>query len=489
MDKLVYTRERSLSTITLVLGVIAWLLLIGGTFGIALLYILGGFIGYVFAQSAWVASVRGTAVRITPEQLPDLYARLEHCCKALEIDTVPETYILNGNGLFNAFATRYFGRHFVVLLSDVVDALATDPDALNFYIGHELGHIKLKHLTGHVWRMPVLWLPLLGAAYSRAKEYSCDRHGRACCPSPDSAARALVAIGAGAQRWRDVDLTAYTRQLNGNTGFFASFHELTDGYPWLVKRVAVALDPNRKFAGRNPFSYVLAFFVPYAGRAGGGAVGLMVVVAMIGILAAIALPAYQDYTMRAKTSEVIISMSPSRTAIAQRLKGNPKAGLLNDKELHDIISAATPSQFVTQVDAYAAESYGDIVSTVKINTAEGHIYFYTNDSGSTWQCGSKDFPVKYLPNSCRDNGGNNRPAPPEPKADANIGLWARAYAMGTFNQCVASRSKTDPSGASKYCQCVVMKLAEVVPQAEMEQDSPSAETSQQIQTASSGCQQ
>jgi hypothetical protein len=36
----------------------------------------------------------------------------------------------------------------------------------------------------------VLWLPLIGAAYSRAKESTCDRHGPACCASPDVAARA-----------------------------------------------------------------------------------------------------------------------------------------------------------------------------------------------------------------------------------------------------------------------------------------------------------
>jgi type IV pilus assembly protein PilA len=42
---------------------------------------------------------------------------------------------------------------------------------------------------------------------------------------------------------------------------------------------------------------------------------LMIVVAIIGILAAVALPAYQDYTVRAKMSEVILAMSACRTSI------------------------------------------------------------------------------------------------------------------------------------------------------------------------------
>ena len=42
---------------------------------------------------------------------------------------------------------------------------------------------------------------------------------------------------------------------------------------------------------------------------------LMIVVAIIGILAAIALPAYQDYTCRAKMSEAINAMTPAKTAV------------------------------------------------------------------------------------------------------------------------------------------------------------------------------
>lgn len=315
MDTLVYPRENTLSRITLIIGLIGWTALILGTLGIALAYVFAAFVAYVFAQSAWVAAVRGNAVQLSPQQFPDLYARLEHCCKELGMDVVPETYILNGNGLFNAFATRFFGRNFVVLMSDVVDAMAQDPDGINFYIGHELGHIRLKHLTGHLWRMPALWLPLVGAAYSRAKEYSCDRHGTACCTNAESAGRALLVLAAGAQRWQSADMRAYAKQLKGNLGFLASFHELIGGYPWLIKRVAQTMDANRALPARNPLAYVLALFVPFGGRVGGGAAGFMVVVAMIGILAAVALPAYQDYTQRATVNQAWMAGASTRAAL------------------------------------------------------------------------------------------------------------------------------------------------------------------------------
>ena len=49
---------------------------------------------------------------------------------------------------------------------------------------------------------------------------------------------------------------------------------------------------------------------------------LMIVVAIIGILAAVALPAYQDYTNRAKASEVILAASGARTCVTEMVSAN-----------------------------------------------------------------------------------------------------------------------------------------------------------------------
>ena len=50
---------------------------------------------------------------------------------------------------------------------------------------------------------------------------------------------------------------------------------------------------------------------------------LMIVVAIIGILAAVALPAYQDYTVRAKVSELLLAASGVRTAISEKFQTDP----------------------------------------------------------------------------------------------------------------------------------------------------------------------
>ena len=226
MADLVYPREKSLGLITLVLGLVAWLVIILATLGTALIYLLFGFIFYLFAQSGLIAWLRGTGVRLSDEQFPDLYLQYLQCCKKLGMVEPPEVYILQGDGIMNAFATRFLGRNFVIVLTDTLDAMREQPDGINFYFGHELGHIKQGHLTGHFWRMPVLWLPLIGAAYSRAQEYTCDMHGRACCDNPELAARALSVLAAGAEKWKNINLVQYARQTMKNRGFLPDLHEL-----------------------------------------------------------------------------------------------------------------------------------------------------------------------------------------------------------------------------------------------------------------------
>jgi Zn-dependent protease with chaperone function len=73
-------------------------------------------------------------------------------------------------------------------------------------------------------RWPVLWLALLGAAYSRARESTCDLHGLACSTSPAAAARSLSALSAGSDGWKDLNLVAYQERLKNTSGFWMSFH-------------------------------------------------------------------------------------------------------------------------------------------------------------------------------------------------------------------------------------------------------------------------
>jgi Zn-dependent protease with chaperone function len=308
--QLVYRNEERLFRWMLAWSVLVWGVLLIITFGLALVYLLFGFLFYCVAQSALISYIKGNGVRITDEQFPDLKRQISACCRKLGLDEEPQAYLMQMGGMLNAFATRFLGRHFLVLYSDVVDGLADNPDALNFYIGHEIGHIKRKHLSWSTVLMPASALPLIGPAYSRAREYTCDRHGLAACDNPQNAEHGLAVLAAGGKRARMMNKQAYVDQARHTEGFWMSFHELIGDYPWLVKRMAavrsLAAGHELRQPSRNKLAAVLALFVPRTGVGGGAAAIVPIIV--IAVMAAVAIPAYKQYQQRAQEMAALQSM-------------------------------------------------------------------------------------------------------------------------------------------------------------------------------------
>lgn len=393
MQDLVYRHERTLGAVTLVLGIIVWLALIVGTMGMALVALLVAFIAYLFAQSTLIAHIKGNGVELTEGQYPDLHAQFVDCCDRLGIKQRPKVYILNGDGGFNAFATKFIGTQYVVLLSGIVDAVSDHADGVRFYLGHELGHLRMKHLSGHFLRWPVLWLPLLGAAYSRARESTCDRHGRACCSSNENAARAMAVLGAGAQRWKDLDLGAYQQQARYGSGFWMSFHELTGAYPWLSKRVARIMDNEAVIPRRNPLAYLIGLFVPFAGRLGGG-FGLLIMVYIVGMTAAIAIPAYQDYVIKAKVAQAVSETAAFRDALGSYY--------LQNETIPDSLEAAGVPAVLPDGTRLTLEQDGMLLVATM---AKGTLIFVPSQDASgriTWVCqNGQGLKPTHLPASCR----------------------------------------------------------------------------------------
>jgi type IV pilus assembly protein PilA len=146
---------------------------------------------------------------------------------------------------------------------------------------------------------------------------------------------------------------------------------------------------------------------------------LMIVVAIIGILAAVALPAYQDYTVRAKASEVVLAASTCRTSITEAVQtasdvdmGTRLQGVCGTTVSKYVTSRSVSSDGVITVVGNATALGGDTSATANaitltpIQTGSTAVVGST-DGGKTiasWICGpagTNPMPAKYLPGSCQ----------------------------------------------------------------------------------------
>lgn len=299
----VYKKEKPLFILSLIFSLLVWLAVLVGTKGVLLLGLLIIFLGYLVLHSGFISYLKGNAIRVTEDQYPDLYRMHLESCEKLKLGKAPELYLLCSDGILNALATRFLRKDFVALYSGVVDALEERPEAVRFYIGHELGHIAQSHLLYWPLLFPASILPLLGAAYARARESTCDLHGLACANSPEDAMYAMAVLAAGERRWRDINFAPYLEQVAMTSDFWMSFHELIADYPWLSKRMArvqAAADQHPvKLPRRHGLAWLLALFIPRTGI--GSSVGnIMIVGAIIVIVVVNAVPQYRNHIQRVK---------------------------------------------------------------------------------------------------------------------------------------------------------------------------------------------
>jgi type IV pilus assembly protein PilA len=121
---------------------------------------------------------------------------------------------------------------------------------------------------------------------------------------------------------------------------------------------------------------------------------LMIVVAIIGILAAVALPAYQDYTKRAKASEIVLAASSARTCVSEIVQS---AGL---SSLDSCGSNFSSTKYATSLGVGATTGVITVGGTVD-GTAISVVLTPTIVSGAIteWKCAGT--PPRMMPGSCR----------------------------------------------------------------------------------------
>jgi Zn-dependent protease with chaperone function len=198
--------------------------------------------GLVVHRQLTRAGIRGSVVRLSRRQFPDIHALKEDFAQRLGLQREPEIFLMSGNGALNAFAASTFGYDFVVIHSELFsNTYEKNKEALAFIIGHELGHLRLGHTrlwyqlsTAYVDRVP-----LLGGVLSQAREFSCDRHGAYLAPQGE---QGLVLLAAGRYVYKEVDVEELLEQARGFRGLWPIVAQLPQQHPFTVRRLKVLYD-------------------------------------------------------------------------------------------------------------------------------------------------------------------------------------------------------------------------------------------------------
>jgi type IV pilus assembly protein PilA len=145
---------------------------------------------------------------------------------------------------------------------------------------------------------------------------------------------------------------------------------------------------------------------------------LMIVVAIIGILAAIALPAYQDYTARAKVSEIILSLSQCRTSVTEVFQSGNDLPDADSDSWGCTTGSDAETQYVATISVAAngvitatsgtnnlpTEAQGKSIQMAPFSDADGTTAAAAGDNIAAWVCGptgTDGMPEQYLPATCR----------------------------------------------------------------------------------------
>lgn len=183
---------------------------------------------------------RTMSIRITEKNFPEVYERVQLYAKRLGMKKVPEVYIIQQNGILNAFSSFIVRKQYIEIFADIFEVAYReheDLDAISFILAHEMAHIKYKHAT-FGYQMKTLYsrmIPIIGSTASRAREYSCDRLAQKV--TGVDGIEAMFSLVAGKHLYKMVDKEDYLEYAKGVKGFFVWWYNLLADHPVMTKRI------------------------------------------------------------------------------------------------------------------------------------------------------------------------------------------------------------------------------------------------------------
>ena len=235
LPDLVNPKERTYLALAVIFSALVYLTLLVSIIGI--FYVLMGAAVLAVLQGIAIGHLRGNGIRVSERQFPGVLRIAAETCAQLGIPQIPPIYIMQSGGILNAFATRSFGRNYVCIYSEILElAYEQGEDAVAFVLAHELTHVARKHVWWKTVIAPAEFVPFLGAAYSRACEYTCDAYGAYLRPA--GAEKGILVLAAGKRLYREMDPEAFLAQAYEPEGLFMWLAEHVSTHPNLPKRLA-----------------------------------------------------------------------------------------------------------------------------------------------------------------------------------------------------------------------------------------------------------
>ncbi len=248
MDYKVNRKENAYFVVKVVFTAIFWLVLIGicaslgeegplagATAGVIAVYAACIALFLFFQKIFIVAFLKGDGICVSEAQFPDVYRRYAGMAEKLGLKKIPPLFVIQQGGALNAFAIRFSRRNYIAIYSDVFAVYESDPDALDFVLGHELGHVRRHHMSKAFWTIPASLIPFLGAAWSRACEYTCDNVGAFLTGTAKTSG--LLLLAGGGDLYRKIDVPRYLETARFHRTAVVRFVGLFMSHPWLPARI------------------------------------------------------------------------------------------------------------------------------------------------------------------------------------------------------------------------------------------------------------
>ncbi|WP_031431153.1 pilin [Methylomicrobium agile] len=146
--------------------------------------------------------------------------------------------------------------------------------------------------------------------------------------------------------------------------------------------------------------------IPVQKQQGFTLIELMIVIAIIGILAAVAIPAYKDYTIRARASEALVAASSMKATVAENISNN--GGVIAAGACNGVTTLATATENVKSSGCTDASGVITVATTTKAGDFTLTLTPAVNNDGTiTWGCTVPAESYKYAPAQCRNAGGGD----------------------------------------------------------------------------------